>query len=386
MKKIMFAAVAASIAGITLAGCSGDEVLSEKATSASNAIGFHLTGSNASVTRATPIHPNTITSTDFDVFAITASGKNFMGFPNAADATTPNHDGVKIQFDKESGKWTYANPNEQAYWPSEALDFYAVSPAEGANDRIQWLIKPESQLISYVCIDEFEPSVAKQGKNVDVMYATAKGQTKQSNGGKVVMDFKHALSQVVFKARISENQPGLKVEIKKVVVGSFYAGGTFTFPTAEKEASWTPAEPHVPNGFLAYKESADPITVNSTTDAVWLSDEDDSMMMIPQTLTPWDVTNANYKSIDKAKQADQSYLAIYCKIYQNGTLLDGFSADSYSVVYIPFGATLKAGYRHIFTLVFGGGYDQNGNPILTPIVIEGDMTQDWIDDAADKAL
>lgn len=382
MNKILFAAVAASIVGVTVAGCSNDEILSEQATSASNAIGFHLVGSNATtVKRATPILPNTITTTDFDVFAITSTTKqNFMGFPNASDATTANHDGVKINYDGTN--WVYATPSEQAYWPSEALDFYAISPAEGGEERLNWLIQPEYQVLTYWVANEFDPAVAAQGANVDVMYAIAKNQTKASNGGKVVMDFKHALSQVVFKAKIAENQPQLKVEINSVKLDCFNGGGTFTFPADGKDATWVPGNPYIKNNpFPVYPASLGVKTVTDVTDAIWLSDETNSMMMIPQTLTPWAVDVAETKTIAQAKNAQQSYLTIECRMYQNGSLLDGFTAGKWTTVYVPFGATLKAGYRHIFTLVFGGGYDANGNQILTPIVVEGDMTTDWVDES-----
>ena len=100
--------------------------------------------------------------------------------------------------------------------------------------------------------------------------------------------------------------------------------------------------------------------------------------MLPQTLTAWDV-KGDTKTIEAAKEAKQSYLAIECRIYQNDALLDGFTADSWTIVYVPFGTTLEMGKRHIFTLVFGGGYDVEGNEILTPIVIEG-QAEDWVDE------
>lgn len=383
MKKILFASAVAVIVGMTVTGCSQNEVLAEQATSESNVIGFHIVGSNPTTpkvqTRATPINSNNFTSTNFDVFAITESGKNFMGFPNATDGTTFNHDGVKIQHDGTN--WVYATLSEQAYWPAEALNFYAISPAEGTDDNLNWLIKTDDQKFSYSIMDEFNTEITADGmKNADVMYAIAKNQTKTTTDGKVTMQFKHALSQVLFKARIAENQPKLKVEINSVKVDCFNSAGTFTFPTAEQtEGTWALGMPYIKNGYLAYPSSQDVKTVTgSDAEAVWLSDQANSMVMIPQTLIAWDV-KGDTKTIEAAKEEKQSYLAIECRIYQNDALLDGFIADSWTTVYVPFGTTLEMGKRHIFTLVFGGGYDVEGNEILTPIVIEG-QAEDWVDE------
>ena len=47
---------------------------------------------------------------------------------------------------------------------------------------------------------------------------------------------------------------------------------------------------------------------------------------------------------------------------------------------MPFGASWQPGNRYVYTLIFGGGYDENGNPILTPINFEADV-EGWTDAA-----
>ena len=76
---------------------------------------------------------------------------------------------------------------------------------------------------------------------------------------------------------------------------------------------------------------------------------------------------------DKAENS-QSYLIIDCKIEQNGLLRHN------GTLYVPFGADWQPGKRYIYTLIFGGGYDENGNPILTPIQFDAETTE-WVDDA-----
>ena len=82
----------------------------------------------------------------------------------------------------------------------------------------------------------------------------------------------------------------------------------------------------------------------------------------------------------KADGAHQCYLSITCKIQQSGGYLLG-SADSYGTIYVPFGDTWVAGKRHIYTLIFGGGYTDQGVAVLNPIQFDA-KTTGWVD--ADK--
>ena len=96
------------------------------------------------------------------------------------------------------------------------------------------------------------------------------------------------------------------------------------------------------------------------------------MLFIPQTLTAWETSANDPKTIANANDNKHSYLVIDCKIEQNkATVHDG-------ELYIPFGAEWQPGKRYIYTLTFGGGYDKNGNPILTPITFEPTV-EDWKD-------
>ena len=102
------------------------------------------------------------------------------------------------------------------------------------------------------------------------------------------------------------------------------------------------------------------------------------MFTIPQTLTKWDVSkDSSTKTIEQADAQKQSYLAINCKIKQSGVYVVG-SDSNYGTIYVPFGADWQPGKRYIYTLIFGGGYDENGDPILTPIQFDAE-TSDWVD-------
>lgn len=353
-----------AIFGTLLMGCSDEEIANVE-TSSRNAIGFNVL-SNAAETRATPTTPDNLTSTDFDVFAFTGDGTAFMG----TSSEDFGHDGVKIVH--KNGKWDYDDPNELRYWPNEALDFYAFNPGTVSEDMMMnymWEASGTVQKISYTCIDEYG---AGTHANYDVMYAMAKGQTKDMNNGIVKFNFKHILSQVVFKAKTQYDN--MQVDIDVIKIHNFKFAGAFTLPAAaDGTGSWSSSDLAFPHAFTVVKNAN--ITVNSNTEATDIT-TDTPMLNIPQTLTAWTVSAPN-KSKLEADNAKQCYLEISCKIRQSGAYLLG-SASEYKTIYVPFGDTWVAGKRHIYTLIFGGGYDDQGEAVLNPIRFDAETTG-WVD-------
>ena len=358
-----------AIFGALLMGCSDEEIANVE-TSSRNAIGFNVL-SNAAETRATPTTPSNLTSTDFDVFAFTADGTAFMGKVD----TDFEHDGVKIVY--KDGKWDYDDANDLRYWPSEALDFYAFNPGTVSEDMMvfySWEATKDVQKISYTCMDEYGSGTTHA--NYDVMYAMAKGQTKDMNNGIVKFNFKHILSQVVFKAKTQYDN--MQVDIDMIKIHNFKFAGAFTLPaTAEETGSWSSSDLAFPHAFTVVKNAN--ITVNSNTEATDIT-TNTPMLNIPQELTAWKVSETATKSKLEADNAKQCYLEIACKIRQSGAYLLG-SASEYKTIYVPFGDTWVEGKRHIYTLIFGGGYDDQGEAVLNPIQFDAETTG-WVD--ADK--
>ena len=353
-----------AIFGTLLMGCSDEEIANVE-TSSRNAIGFNVL-SNAAETRAIPTTPDNVTSTDFDVFAFTTDGTAFMGKVD----TDFGHDGVKIVY--KNGKWDYDDANDLRYWPTEALDFYAFNPGTVSEDMMinyMWEATKETQKISYTCMDEYGSGTTHA--NYDVMYAMAKGQTKDSNNGVVKFNFKHILSQVVFKAKTEYEN--MQVNIKEIKIHNIKFSGVFTLPaTAEEMGSWSVNDVNAPKFGVVQNAN---IEVNGNATATDIS-TDTPMLNIPQTLTAWTVSAPN-KSKLEADNAKQCYLEIACKIQQSGAYLLG-SADNYGTIYVPFGATWEPGKRYIYTLIFGGGYNDQGEAVLNPIRFDAETTG-WVD-------
>ena len=363
-----------AIFGVLLMSCSEEEIANVE-TSSRNAIGFNVL-SNAAETRATPTTNTNLKNTDFDVFAFTADGTAFMG----KNDTEFEHDGVKIVY--KNGKWDYDNASDLRYWPTEALDFYAFNPGTVSEDMMafySWEATKDVQKISYTCMDEYGSGTTHA--NYDVMYAMAKGQTKDMNNGIVKFNFKHILSQVVFKAKTQYDN--MQVDNNMIKIHNVKMGGFFTLPaTADGTGSWSdpadlPSEVSGLGKFTVVKDVN--ITVKSNTIATDISTTT-PMLNRPQELTAWKVSETATKSKLEADNAKQCYLEIACKIRQSGAYLLG-SASEYKTIYVPFGDTWEQGKRHIYTLIFGGGYDDQGEAVLNPIQFDAETTG-WVD--ADK--
>lgn len=376
MKKVIFGTALASMA--LLSACSSDNELANVETAANNAIGFHVVGNKAE-TRANIVDNNNINGTDFNVYAFTKDGKAFMGQSDTGSAWN----GINIV--NKDGKWDYATASDLRYWPeiTTPLDFYAVNPSTvGENDRmnLSWDMTSSIQKIFYTTVDEHGNK--KGHTNYDVMYAIAKDQTKETKSGKVALTFKHILSQIAFKAKTKEAD--MKVEIKGMKIHNFQTGGTFTFPAdantaATREGNWAP------NGINALTYSIgvkNKTTVDSKDKATEIFTE--PILFVPQELIPWATTPSSPMTKEAADAAKQSYLEVNCKIWKDGHLIFGTETEvkdltdpeGYKTLYVPFGTSWEPGKRHIYTLIFGGGYDAQGNQFLMPINFEATV-EDW---------
>ena len=372
MKKVIFGTALASMA--LLSACSSDNELANVGTTANNAIGFHVVGNKAE-TRANIINSTTdLEKTDFNVVAFKnnggTDGEVFMG-------DKEHENGLKgVIINHKNGKWDYADASDLHYWPKEgSLNFYAVSPAsipEGLT-LYHWTIEKATKTITYSCFDEYNRTDGKE--NPDVMYAIATNQTQSIQAGKVNLNFQHILSQVVFKAKTVNSD--MEVDIKEIKIKNFRVGGTFTIPTNESspsQRSWSREEVYKLSPFTVIKKSdADPIRIIGT-EATDISSKT-PMLFVPQPLTGWDVKH----KIAEADTNGESYLIINCKIKQKDDYLHG-KETQYENLFVPFGTSWEPGKRYIYTLIFGGGYDEDGHSILQPINFEA-TAEAWTNEA-----
>lgn len=374
--KILAVAAVATV----FASCSNEEELANVGKSESNAIRFAGI-SGLSDTRTSPINTTNLTSTNFDVMAfMSADNALFMGGKHAVGSDQ----GVKIVYNTSTSAWDYADKDQQAYWPTTGdVDFYAVSPAltdELVHQGFKYDMTSMLKTITYLTVDEYNTTSRETKTNHDVMYAVAKGRNKTNNGTTAVqMTFKHILSQVVFKAKTTSSI--LEVDVEYVKIHNFAHSGDFVLPEGEpKMSDWTPS-PAIEGAYTVKLNGANVVTKNSVVD---LSDMASPLMMIPQELKKWS-TYSDGTAVSKADadKKTECYLEIKMKLKQNDSYLIG-SAAEYKTVYVPFDNGedgWQPGKRYIYTLIFGGGYDDQGEPILSPIKFEA-ATVDWANASA----
>lgn len=361
MNKIYLITAAFAVMA-SLSGCSDTELASIDTAQEKTPIGFHTVGSQMG-SRATSINSSNLTDYSFNVYAFTrndddgSDGTVFMG----TNDESQGYNGVNISY--KGGKWDYTTSTDLKYWPTGALNFYAVSPV---SHTYSWQISQSKKEIDYLSYDEYDDGVPY----TDVMYAIATNKSKADNSGIVKLQFKHITSQVVFKAQ--KQLSNMNVEIKSITLHNFMHRGTFKIPTDGSEPqqsnwSYITLPTQEPNYVIKDKK------IDIKTDATDISTST-PMFLIPQKLKKWD-TSHNITTADNNKE---SYLSIECKISIDDFYKIG-SESGYGTLFVPFEADWQPSKRYIYTLKFGGGYDNQGQPILTPINFDAKV-DNWVED------
>lgn len=305
-------------------------------------------------TRAAAIHTTT-NLTEFQVSAV-SNKKNY------------------IQNDKFTYNGTsWSGDGTPRYWPEnkdQTVDFYAHL---GGENVYNW-VPGETTTASF---DNFKVADDVKAQE-DLIYAVTTGQKQQETA--VPLNFRHALSQIVFNAKNASQK--IYVEIYGVEVYNVQNQGTFTFPsetTAAQVTDDTQTDYEATNkgigtwsgktGKTSYKvEFDDPIVVssdganlNKLVDVTTGSDVTNAMVLLPQETTAWDPATVG----GTAEANTGSYIAVKCKVY-NIAKGDGVHADGDELVWggsdekgawlgIPAAFDWDQGKKYIYTLVFGNG-------------------------------
>ncbi len=392
MKKGLLGVVA--LATLLLVGCSSDEEMANIETAARNAIGFNVAASSME-TKATPIFDYSyLIKTQLDVFAYySESGALYMGNP-------AGNDGIDIVY--KNSKWDYKNSLDKAYWPSRKLNFYAICPAtiaEVNRDNCNWRIsgpKSNDSTNTVFCrlVDEYNPQRNEKTFNYDLMYATAFNYDKNTNDSKVKLTFKHALTQVIFKALTADST--MVGYVRSLKIKNLKNCGTFTIPTelAEenenyarnpKSSDWTLADSYDSFSDCIEKE----IQIHHKgSDPVRLSNIYKPLFVLPQKSKAWSTTPTQPVSIEEANKNHETYLEISMKLIDDGEYLFG-SETEYETVYLPFNTIhmdsyhhiegWQPGYRYVYRIYFGGGYDAKGKLIRKGTTIDTTV-EEWQDE------
>lgn len=370
MKSKYLLVTALSAAALT--ACNNDEVLE---VNQGRGISFQV--ATEAATRAAATTTNTINK--FKVWGFT-DNKTLM-------------DGVEVT--KSSGTWSYDNI---IFWPASSVDFYSVSPGTVTGVSIT----NEAQKITGFTVAE------KQDEQIDLLYAVNKGEEKEKHETEPVsINFRHALSQIVFKAK--NTNENLKVIVKGVKIANIKKAGDFTYPSQSTTTQYTSGSSSIVattqgewDNVTTEQTFAAGMNVNGVTlegkveTALDLTSKENevytgALFMIPQALTPWDpeatgALNTTNKGV---------YFLVDCQIL-SGTNKDiqVWPSDpkvQYAEVAIPASElNWEQGKKYIYTFTFGegGGYvpGEEPDPDPTLIGIDFNVTVDEFKDGGEQDI
>ena len=374
-----------ALMALAAVSCTKSEVLESN----SGEIRFNVVANKA--TKAADVYCNNNLPDAFKVYAVN-EGKTYI-------------DGDDIV--QNGSDWE--NQSGVRYWPETEVDFYAHV---NAGDAFIWSGS------SAPTIEDFTPSTTVADQ-VDLLYAVKTKQSKKDTP--VELNFRHALSQIVFNAK--NTNANLYVEIAGVTVANVGGTNTFTYPSENTETnivdgdhdgsydhtityddgSWGKWK-DLKSGNAMYSVTFDVAAVPGNSQLVDLTTVKDqnsefsskAMLLLPQTTTAWvPSTESNTPSENNTG----SYFLIDCAIWNvAGTEVDKVSdvqlwgeGGNTKELSIPVAFTWEQGKKYIYTLVFGqgnGGYnpepdpdDPDPEPVLVPIDFEITV-DDFVDGGA----
>lgn len=406
-------------AAMTLAtSCSSDAVVEEQ--QAANAIQFGVTTGNAS--RAASYYCNNDKPTQFNVWAKVKQGENVF----------------KTYFENESytkktgaNTWTIDGGTER-FWPKEEISFYAVKNQTEYNGDVFADVAWNGSTPTIAFTVE-KPVQTVASKQQDLLYAYTKA-TKNVQNNKCVanLNFRHALSQVVFKAQ--NKNKNIYVEISEVQVANLKTTGTFTFPTEVTNINNSLNDKHDQSGVIDVNDPSFGKWINLSTTAPYTTTGAFGPIAVPcnkkegenleavgvvnltnnegtakgdgsdkaneqQNKTfslivlPQELGHAVYNKVNNKWEEDKAYFIVKCHV-KNVAKGDGLAATADDVtlykgdIYIPVDIKWEVGKKYIYTFVFSenghGGYDEHGNDVLIPI--EFNVTVDDFADAKNNDI
>lgn len=334
-KTLLMMAVAA---GAMLTGCVKNETANGGAVSGSK-ISFEAPAVTG-ITRAALVPGEMVNPYDqgehFSVYALYFADGTYTNF----NAGTLYMDDVETAYNAGGQYWDSESVSggQAYYWPNKgSLTFAAYSPTGAANDcKVAWGAAGFTFTNFTV---QSDPAAHYDLLFSERAYNKTQSETSSTayKGG-VDITFKHALSSVVFKAKLGDTYEGHTITLKNITLKNTFTTGTFnqglgdTNGAVTTAAAWTGQDNENTTGYEAFS-GAEEIT---TTDAVEPTGAK-RLIVLPQELAH---EGANHVTIDVTYSVDS----------------DGLEYDDTKTIDITQGYGLtefEIGKRYTFTLIFG---------------------------------
>ena len=274
-------------------------------------------------------------------------------------------DNSTVYFEKE--RLTYASDEwviKDYYWiPDVHLDFFAEVVSGNFNQFPSHIT--DAAVTSHTFQYTVPTAIANQH---DYVYAVSFDKYRED----VPLDFRHALSQIVFTASVTENW---KVTIQSITIKNVCSAGTFSYDTG----LWTDLDTQDKSYVFTLASATTFIGQTQPVELLASSSEpSERLVLMPQTLNPWQPKVGNSRvPITTADANKLSYVIISCKIQDlNDSNYIVGNASSYGLVYAPLAGTWEPNKKYIYNLPFGAGYKDTGNKTIEQITLSATIV-DW---------
>ena len=354
--KFIFAALAA-VFGMALTSCSNnDDDLAQGSTPAQTraAIDFKLNADKPGITRGTEGTVSTVENDGFSVWAFDGTTA-YMG-----SAT----EGISVTGSNATG-WTY---NPVQYWPTNGnlLKFMAVTPADyndiayaAASDKVT------ATLTIPACASQKDLMFAKNDGSGDGINLFDKDET--TTAGQVALTFNHALSEVVFKGYLDDNDAISEATVAEISIVNVKSKGDVVFTQA---GAFSTANLDTPAEYTSGLANTT-ITTKDAASANELTASDGALILLPQEITGWAAgSDARHPDNIDASGVPTAgtYLRVRAQIKNSN---DVEIVNSTAIHYIPISdITWAPGKKYTYTIKFTANS-------LTPIVFGTVTVNDW---------
>lgn len=356
MKKSLL--TLAAIAALT--SCSQDDLMNNTDSQASDAIGVNVFVPTAS--RGTAYNSNADFNKNgntFDLIAIKhrLSGMNGVFMGTDAGSGGAIIDGVEFEY---NNGWVYKDDSEVRFWEeaiSSTVKFYAVSPASHTNLTKEFNsggLRKIEYTVPTTCSEQVDLMYATASVKVDVNGIPTQNDVNCKSG--VNLNFKHALSQILFKTKTNHSK--LYAKIESITVKDVCSKGIFKY---DHIVNNTIIDDYVWELDGEFNENYQAPLKNNTNIPNTATDISDSpLLLLPQTLSG--------KTLD-----------VKCTIY----FKDNDYSDSINVfegtISVALTGEWEQGYKYTYTLIFS-------NELANPIKIGTVNVDNWTDSENDTTL
>ena len=335
-KTLLMMAVAA---GAMLTGCVKNETANGGAVSGSK-ISFEAPAVTG-ITRAALVPGEIGTGYDkgehFSVYALYFADGTYSKFGDG----TMYMKNVETAYEETDNYWDSENAGGQAYyWPNKgSLTFAAYSPSGAAEDcTVAWGAAGFTFTNFKVQSDPAD--------HYDLMFSeraynkTQSAASSTTYKGGVDITFKHALSSVVFKAKLGDTYEGHTITLKNITLKNTFTTGTFNQGLVDENnavtsaaAAWSGQKTENTAGYVAFDGAE---VINSTTAAE--PADATRLIVLPQKLAH---AGANNVTIDVTYSINNGT----SEIDQTATI--DVTDPGYDLT------EFEIGKRYTFTLIFG---------------------------------